>query len=142
MRYIAIGLIVLTAGISVYPQTGRISGRLTYPGQGIPPDIVVCVRVVDAVPAADRCSTARKKASVSGKARFQVEPRRTRYSVTLPAGRYQVYATTGEMPGRKAFYDEFIRCGATLDCRSKAPVTVRVSSGKTTSGITVGNFYD
>jgi len=49
---------------------------------------------------------------------------------------------TSEMPGVKAYYDEFIKCGAKIECKSKRPIAMKVKSGQIVRGITIGDFWD
>ena len=113
--------------------TGVISGRLTYPSDGIPSNMNVCVTSVRGGKSA--CSNRR----VSG-FRFSVNRGSARYSVTLPAGTYYIYGT---LPGQdRAYYTEYIRCGMDARCTSHARIPIKVTAGQTRSGITVGDWWD
>lgn len=112
---------------------GKIAGKLTYPSEFIPDDMVVCVegegRTV--------CSNSKNKSGYV----FKVNRAGARYEVSLPAGKYYVYGKTRDMSGHKAYWNEFVRCGMSVDCKSKRRLQVTVRSGRTTSGITVGDFW-
>lgn len=129
------------AALSIQAQTGKISGKLTYPGEGIPTDLVVCVTVTSLYAEPTYCSNDAAKRLRDAKVVFTVNRRGATYSATVPAGSYLIYAKTGEMPGHKAYYDEFVKCGMSVECTSKRPITLKVAAGKTKSGITVGDFW-
>lgn len=118
------------------PETepeGRISGGLTYPGEGIPTNLHICVE--ETKKGATVCSNSPKDGFS-----FKVNRASASYSVSLPAGTYHIYAT---VPGQaRAYYTEFISCGMSVDCRSHRKIAVRVRGGKTTGGIMVGDWYD
>jgi hypothetical protein len=46
------------------------------------------------------------------------------------------------MPGVKAYYDELIKCGIKIECKSERPIAVKVKPGQNVRGITVGDFWD
>lgn len=127
--------------ISASAQSGRITGKLTYPGEGIPTDLVLCVTVAPLNSGPTYCSKDRPARLQQAKITFKVNHRAASYTISLPAGSYYVYAKTREMPGVKAFYDEFIKCGIRVECTSKEPIMIKVKAGKTRSGITVGDFW-
>lgn len=129
------------AAISALAQSGKITGKLTYPSEGIPSDMVLCVKVTSLYAEPTYCSN--DSASVLRKAKiaFKLNYRAASYEVSVPAASYLIYATTGEMPGIKAYYDDFIRCGMSVECTSKAPIVVKVKAGQIRKGITVGDFW-
>lgn len=121
-------------------QSSRITGRLTYPGEGIPPDLAVCVeRVSDRVAL---CSNSPAAALRKQKMRFKVERRFARFGVELPAGTYFLYAVTREMPGHRAYYNAFVQCGMSIGCRSTRNIPVRANKGKIVRGVMVGDFWN
>ncbi len=127
-------LAIVFGAVSANAQSnGKISGKLTYPSEFIPSDMVVCVegegRTV--------CSNSRDKAGYV----FKVNRAAARYEVSLPAGRYYIYARTREMAGTKAYYNEFVRCGMNVRCKSKNRIRLTVRSGRAVTGITVGDWY-
>lgn len=126
---------------STMAQSGKITGKLTYPGDGIPTDLVLCVKSVNLYAEPTFCSNDRSSRLREGKVAFKLSHRAASYEISLPGGTYLVYATTGEMPGVKAYYDEFIKCGMTVRCKSKRPINVKVRPGQTTAGIKVGDFW-
>ena len=139
-------LILMTAlliglSISAAAQSGRITGKLTYPSDGIPADLVLCVTVTSLYAEPTYCSSDRAAKLTAAKIAFKLNYRAASYSVSLPAASYYIYAKTGEMQGVKGFYDEFIKCGMSVECTSKTPIVVKVKAGQTRSGITVGDFW-
>lgn len=127
--------------ISASAQSGKITGKLTYPGEGIPTDLVLCVTVAPLNAGPTYCSKDRPTRLLQAKITFKLNYRAASYVISLPAGSYYLYAETREMPGVKAFYDEFIKCGMRVECTSKEPIIVKVKAGKTRSGIMVGDFW-
>ncbi len=113
---------------------GRIRGKLTYPSEFIPSDMVVCVESAERTV----CSNSRQKFGYV----FKVNRASAKYEVSLPPGKYYIYGKTREMRGVKAYYNEFVKCGMSVDCRSKRLIRITVRSGRTVSGITVGDWYD
>ncbi len=128
--------------ISAAAQTGKISGKLTYPGEGIPTDLVLCVTVTSLYAEPTYCSNDKPSRLSAAKIAFRLNYRGASYTVTLPAASYYIYAKTSEMRGVKAYYDDFIKCGMSVECTSKTPIVVKVKAGQTRSGITVGDFWD
>lgn len=136
-------LVALTIGVSLsaFAQPGKITGKLTYPSDGIPTDMVLCVTVTSLYAEPTYCSSDSTSRLRQAKITFKLNYRAASYMISLPAASYYVYATTSEMPGVKAYYDELIKCGIRVECTSKEPIVVRVKAGKTRSGITVGDFW-
>ncbi len=136
-------LLSLVSGlaISAFAQPGKIAGKLTYPSDGIPRDLVLCVKVLNVTNGPTYCSNYRAERLREGHISFKLNYRAANYQIILPGGSYYIYAMTSEMPGHKAYYDEFIRCGMSVNCTSKRLIAVRVRPGQTTSGIMVGDFW-
>lgn len=133
--------ILIGTAFSTQAQTGKISGKLTYPGEGIPSDLIVCVTVTSLYAEPTFCSNDTGKRLREAKVTFTINRRAASYSVAVPAGSYLIYAATADMPGVKAYHDEFVRCGMSVECTSKRPITIKVTAGKTKTGITVGDFW-
>ena len=127
--------------IAAAAQSGRITGKLTYPSDGIPRDMVLCVKVTSLYAEPVYCSNDTASRLRAGKIAFKLNYRAATYSVTVPAASYYIYATTGEMPGVKAYYNEFVKCGMSIECTSKTRIVIKVKAGQTRSGITVGDFW-
>lgn len=142
IKLIFFAAILLAVSISAAAQSGKISGKLTYPGEGIPTDLVLCVTVTSLYAEPTYCSDDSSSRLTAAKIAFRVNRRGATYTVTLPAASYYIYAKTGEMRGHKAYYNDFVKCGMSVDCTSKTPIVVKVKAGQTRTGITVGDFWD
>jgi len=142
MKKLIMFLIMLGAMVLAnFAQTGKIAGKLTYPGEGIPPDLVLCVKTASSNPATF-CSNYRTSLLRDNGIVFKVRTRTAGFEISLPAGSYYLYATVSEMGSMKAYYNEFVKCGMSVGCKSKKLIVVRVRAGQTTRGITVGDWYD
>jgi hypothetical protein len=126
----ALAVVPITVGAQ---SNGKIKGKLTYPSEFIPADMVVCVEGTSRT----ICSNSRDKSGYI----FKVNRGAAKYEVSLPAGKYYIYAKTREMAGEKAYYNEFVKCGMDVRCKSKKKIRLNVRSGGTISGITVGDWY-
>ncbi len=114
-------------------RTGTISGKLIYPGEGIPSNLQVCVTEIRMQKIV--CSNKKTEDFT-----FKVNRSNAVYSVSLPEGEYLIYAF---VPGQgDAYYTEFVKCGMSVDCRSHKKITISVKSGRSITGITVGDWYD
>ncbi len=127
------GVFLIFTVVANAQGNGKISGKLTYPSDYIPPDMVICLESATQTV----CSNSKNKGGFV----FSVNPATARYSVSLSPGSYYIYAKTKEMVGEKAYYNQFVKCGMSVDCKSKAKILLVVKAGKTISGITVGDWY-
>ena len=67
----------------------------------------------------------------------------------MPPGDYHVYAYlpdparygAGYSKDYRAYYSEFVKCGMRDNCKSHEPITVKVKSGETVSGIDPMDWY-
>ena len=130
---ILLALIISVVTITTAQRTGKMSGKLTYPSDYIPPDMVLCVES----PGKAVCSNSTSKPGFV----FRINTRAASYEITLPAGKYHLYGRTSEMQGVKAYYNEFVKCGMDVKCKSKRKIQLDVKAGKTIRGITVGDWY-
>jgi hypothetical protein len=130
--------------------TGRIAvikGELSYPSEGIPPELVVCAEDL-------------RTASVTCQ---RTNDRDRRYDLTfelrVPPGSYFIFTTLpydaednkGSSPSQRryrAYYSEYVRCvrreegrGAEI-CSSHEPVRVSVRAGQVVSGVDPGDWYN
>lgn len=118
---------------------GIIEGSLAYPSDFIPPDMTICA---ENIASKERLCTAQHlkgKQYQHGKG----------YRLRVPPGEYHVYAYLPD-PGKygagyprdyRAYYSEFVKCGMGAECRSHAPVKVRVKSGEHLKGIDPQDWY-
>lgn len=107
------------------PQTGGISGKLSFPSEGIPPLLVVAF------------NTATGQyywvQTAQGQAAYQID--------NLPAGTYNVFAYAlpdGKMVGA---YDQFYVCGLHQGCTDLSLIDVEVKAGAVTPNIDPGDWY-
>jgi hypothetical protein len=121
------------------PQPGVIEGALSYPSDFIPPDMTIVAENL-----ATKKIYSTHKHLKSKKYQYQVG-----YKLTVPPGDYHVYAYLPD-PSRygaafpkdyRAYYSEFVKCGQTVDCKSHAPIVVKVKSGESVSGIDPQDWY-
>ena len=104
---------------------GRITGSLSYPSDYLPDDMKVT-----AVP-------------LSGGGTYSTTKKRgNRYTLTLPAGQYYVYATTQDFVAYKAYYTEMVTCGLSINCHSHKKIMVNVKAGTTTAKVDPQDWYD
>ena len=106
------------------PAGGTISGPLTFPSDYLPDDLAVCARNVET---GDQFCDANKTGAT--------------YSLAVAAGRYTVWAQTGDMPGYQAFYTNAVACGLEVACTDHAPVIVQVADGQTVEAVSPGDWY-
>jgi hypothetical protein len=108
-------------------EKAKISGKVSYPSEGVPDDLIVVIK------------------NIENGSTFQIrnwDRISLKYSAELDApGNYEVYAITDEMKGYKAYYSEFVRCGMNYDCPSHKPVVLRLSPGTDLNGIDPGDWY-
>jgi hypothetical protein len=107
------------------PLPGSISGRLCYPGSGIPPMTIYAVEQTTG-----RSSKVRSKG-----------PTETRYRIegVLP-GTYVLYAwlDDGALGGS---YSKAVPCGLSADCTDHSLIPVTVKTGQDVTGIDVCDWY-
>ena len=104
----------------------RLSGKLQYPGNAIPP-LALFAKNVDT---GDVFSAETKK-NQSG------------WSITVPPGNYVAFAylLESESPERVGGYSEFVTCGLKAGCPSHKLIVVRADAGKMSSGVDVSDWY-
>jgi hypothetical protein len=106
------------------PATGTITGKLSFPSDYLPQDLEVCAEDVS-----------------SGAVTCASERMDDRYALTLPAGRYTVWAQTGDLPEIRAFYSHAVPCGLRAECADHAPIVIELAPGATLSEIDPGDWY-
>jgi hypothetical protein len=124
--YLVIGtLLSITQMAQTVSSAGAITGSLSYPS-----DYVPAMRVYALATDGSRHYTTRTRANQS---RFTI-------SNMLP-GKYYVVAYTDEAPGLAGGWSKAVLCGLKNTCRDHALIPVSVTSGGTTSGINVADWY-
>jgi hypothetical protein len=109
------------------PATDSISGKLSYPGETIPP-----MRFV----AFDLKTGAHFTATVHTSGLYQI--------VHLPAGDYQVVAYPITKTGTSALsggYSQAVPCGLSVNCTDHSLIAIKVADGAKVIGIDPDDFY-
>jgi hypothetical protein len=133
-------LLQISPGGAAEPKPGVIEGSLSYPSEFIPDDMTICAENL----ATKQIYSTRKHLKAK-KYQYKVG-----YKLTVPPGDYQVYAYlpdpakwgAGFPKDYRAYYSEFVKCGQTADCKSHAPITVKVKSGETVSSVDPQDWYN
>jgi len=110
---------------------GVIIGSLSYPGESIPEDLVVCAQMVEENQ--EYCTDEHIK---DNKFTHGVG-----YKLIVPTGKYYVYAAEPEKSNYKSFYTKFVTCGLSVDCPSHEKIEVEVKPGEEITGIDPGDWY-
>ncbi len=105
-----------------------ITGELSYPSDHIPPDMDVCAEEIAS--GDPHCGS--QTWEESGK-RY--------YRLSVPPGRYRVYARTGAMPDYRAYYSEAVPCGLHAECTSHEPIVVAIGPGETRESVNPHDWY-
>lgn len=108
--------------------TGTIEGEISYPSDYIPPDMQICAEDIATKQLA--CTSRKTRAG-----------KQMRYSMSLPAGEYFVFAQTKDSPGQRAYYSEFVVCGLNAACKSHKPIAVAVAPGVARKQIDPQDWY-
>lgn len=113
---------------SFFPDTGLISGQLTYPAEKIPPMRVVAFRLDD------------------GSSSFvETSAGQSTYELELPEGDYNIVAYTlggdGFPAGLAGGYTKAVPCGLTADCTDHTLIVVTVVVNTTLTDINPGDWY-
>jgi len=102
---------------------GKLTGSLSFPSDYIPKDLRVCAEAAD------------------GKQFCNAQISSDSYVLEVPEGEYRVFAQTGEMPGVRAYYSEFVVCGYYSWCPSHQPLKIAVEEGGVRTGVNPGDWY-
>lgn len=106
---------------------GSVSGRLSYPSEGIPPLRVVAFN------------------TTNGTYQYvDTKQNQTTYTIeNLPPGIYHVisYVNSGDSKNYGGGYSQFVLCGLSAECNDHRLVDVYVNSGQDISGIDLLDWY-
>ncbi len=128
-------------------QAAIIRGELSYPSEGIPPEMVVC---------AENLKTATVLCKGTDDRNRQSD---LRYELEVPPGSYFIFATlpydaedNKALPPSqrmyRAYYSEYVKCMKVDEnrnpdeCSSHIPIRVTVRAGQVVSGIDPGDWYN
>jgi len=112
-------------------NTGIIEGSLSFPAEVIPVDMKVCAQ--SQTTNQTYCTTTHIS-----------DPKFTYgigYQLEVPAGQYYVYATVSAFGDYKAFYNEFVVCGLSVDCTDTTVIAVNATAGQTITGVDPQDWY-
>ncbi len=126
----------LGGSTNVEAEEGIIEGSLTYPSQGIPTDIQIVAEDITTGKTFQTTDQITDTKYTYGKG----------FKLTVPIGSYYVYGTHQGFNGTdgkqwKAYYNQFVVCGMSVDCKDYTKVIVKVEAEKTTAPIMVGDWY-
>lgn len=111
--------------------TGTIKGMPSYPSENLPPDEEVCAQDSKNATSAPICVNVGQTQALE-------------YTLTVPAGTYHVYAKTAKWPNYKAYYNEYSKCGNSVNCPDaghKQYIDVKVAAGAVVTGVDPGDWY-
>lgn len=112
-------------------DTGIITGSISYPGEQIPADLIVCANNINTLQ-----QTCTSEHISSDNFTYGVG-----YELELPPGDYEVYAMLTQQNQTKAYYSEFVTCGLQANCSSHDPIIVSVESDQIITNINPGDWY-
>lgn len=116
--------------------SGKITGALSYPSEGIPAEMQVCAETISK--SAIYCTDAQ----LSGP-QYQYGKG---FELVVPTGSYHVFATLAADPkspnAKRAYYNEFVKCGLSVDCKDTTPIVVAVGANATVSNINPWDWYN
>jgi len=115
------------------PKYGIIKGQASYPSEGLPADEEICAQNINVSSAAPICVNVGKAPTTN-----------YTYTLELPVADYYVYAQTAKLPNYKAYYDEFSKCGNSVNCPAaghKQYIKVTVTAGAVVQNVDPGDWY-
>lgn len=117
--------------IDIEKTYGTIKGTASYPSEALPEDEEVCAQNMDNPSMQPYCVIVGRQRTAS-------------YELKVPAGPYHVYAQTSQLPGYKAYYNEFSKCGNSVDCPPEGHtqyIRVFVKPGEVVEGVDPSDWY-
>lgn len=117
-----------TTPMSSFPETGIISGKLSYPAEGIPALRIVAFPVDGSTPSY-----------------MDTAPNQSSYTFELPVGTYHIVAyvlpSEGFPGGFAGGYTQAIPCGLAVECADHSLIDVTVTGGETIPNIDLSDWY-
>lgn len=114
---------------------GTIEGGLGFPSEGIPTDLVVCAE-----------NEQGEEVTCVEQIKDPKYLNGTGYKMELVPAQYKVYARfpegSGGFDGYKAYYNEFVVCGLSVECESHEPIVINLEAGQTVSEINPIDWYN
>lgn len=110
-------------------ENGKISGRLGFPSDFLPP-LKVCA--VNTKSGKETCTLSKSD--------------QRKFEIAVSPGTYKVYASLLEKHGKfdtgyKAFYSEYVKCGIKVSCKSHSPIEVNVLEGNEVGNVDPQDWY-
>ena len=112
-------------------QIGTIKGQASYPSEGLPSDEEICAQDISNTSTAPICVNVGKTQTIN-------------YELTVPVGTYYVYAQLSSAPNYKAYYNEYSKCGNSVDCPEaghKQYIKVNVAANVIVENVDPGDWY-
>lgn len=131
-------------------EYGTIAGNASFPSGGLADDEAVCaVNIRDDKKIYCDKEVGSRYAKQDKCALGEVDCNKpapdTSYSIKVPAGEYYVYSTAeSRKPGYKAYYNEYTKCGLSVECPEaghKQYISVTVKANETISNIDPADWY-
>lgn len=117
----------------VSKSLGVIEGSISFPSETIPSDLTVCAETTSGDQF--KCTNEQIKNS---KYTYGAG-----YKLELPPGNYYVYSRVPSMQNDyRAYYNEFVVCGLSVDCPSHKNIVVKVLAGETINKIDPQDWYN
>ncbi len=110
---------------------GKIEGSLSYPSEVIPENMVVCAQNI----------VSNETACTKDKVQDDKFTYGLGYSLSVKEGKYQVYAYLDDNPTHRAYYNEFVTCGMSIDCTSHKAIEIAVGDNQTVTGVDPQDWY-
>lgn len=110
-----------------------IEGSLSFPSEFIPEDMKICAEDIGTGSRQLYCTSQHIADRRFGNG--------VGYRLRVPQGAYYVYATTNALRDYRAYYSEFVICGLEVSCPSHEPIGIKVTAGKTMSGVDPADWY-
>ena len=113
-------------------ENATISGSVSYPSEYIPETMIVCAE--NNLTAEEYCS--------EGLIEDNSYMYGYGYELSVPAGAYYVYAIVPDFdPNYKAYYNEYVTCGLSVECESHDPILVTLLPGQSATEIDPMDWY-
>lgn len=107
-------------------QTGKITGAIGFPSEGIPPLAIYAFEE-------GNFSTHYSLFTKQNETSFTMED--------IAPGTYVVVAYTADSPGLSGGYTQAVPCGLSVDCTDHSLIPVEVMAGKTIKNVDVKDWY-
>jgi hypothetical protein len=113
------------------PKVGFVKGQLSYPSEGLI-GVNACAQNLNTgeVYCTERVNSSNQQ----------------NYQLDIPEGEYEIFSTSNNLKKTRAYYDEHVECGLTVECSTKNPspktIVIKVKNGESVTGINPSNWYN